>query len=368
MAAGDGRRAAFSNFAICHDRQAHTLPFSLAEQSVPALFLILAIAGAVVWYAGTKITYYVDAIAQRTGIGQAFAGMLLLGGVTSLPEVATAGTAAANGNALLTVNDLLGSASMNLVLLAAGDLVYGKDALTSMAGRPVTLMQGTLGMILLAMVGFAIASSDIVVPLVGAGVMTIIIAAACVQALRISNRFEREKVWTLTDPSNAEPVEPAVLQMSNRSLGVRAAAAAFAILVGGATLALSGDALAEKTGLGSSIIGFTLIGFSTSLPELSSVLTALKLRRYQMAMGDIFGTNLFNIQILFIGDLFYRDGALLNAAGTFEIAAACLAVVLTGTFLVGLLERRNRTVGRIGTDSAIVLVVYVAGLVGLSQI
>ena len=87
-----------------------------------------------------------------------------------------------------------------------------------------------------------------------------------------------------------------------------------------------------------------------------------------MAIGDIFGTNLFNIQILFVADLVYREGALLNAAGSFEVAASCLAVVLTGIFLVGLLERRNRTVGRIGTDSALVLITYVGGLAALSQI
>jgi cation:H+ antiporter len=293
---------------------------------------------------------------------------IFLGGVTSLPEVATAGTAAASGNALLTINDLLGSASMNLVLLAIGDLLYGKDALTWVAGRPQTLMQGALGMILLAIVGFAITATDVVVPVVGAGVTTVILTTACVQALRISRRFERSKAWQVADLHSDETAELTDDEISNTRLAALTTAAALAILVGGATLAMTGDAIAEKTRLGSSIIGFTLIGFSTSLPELSSVLTALKLRRYQLAIGDIFGTNLFNIQILFIADLFYREGALLNEGGNFEIAASCLAAVLTGIFIVGLLERRNRTIGRMGTDSAMVLVVYLGGLVVLSQI
>ena len=267
------------------------------------------------------------------------------------------------------MNDLLGSASINLVILAVGDFFYGKDALTSVASRPVTLMQGTLGMILLAGVGFAIVITDIEIPLLGAGVATLILAAACVQALRISRRFERTNIWQLVDPP---PVEAEDRQRefgwSNTRLALQTSAAASAILVGGALLATTGDALAGKTGLGSSIIGFTLIGLCTSLPELSSVLAALKMRRYQLAIGDIFGTNLFNIQILFVGDLFYREGALLNAAGEFEIAATCLAVLLTGIFVVGLLERTNRTIGRIGTDSALVLVVYMGGLVALSRI
>jgi len=346
------------------------MPFlNLDGQSLPVLFAILAMAGAIVWYSGTRIARYVDTIAIRTHIGQAFAGMLLLGGVTSLPEVATAGTAAAGGNALLTVNNLLGAASINLLILAVGDFIYGKDALTSVAGRPVTIMQGALGMILLAGVGFAIALTDAEIPLLGAGVATVILAAACVQALRISHRFERTGAWQLVDPPLADADEPArELGFSNTRLALQTAAAASAILVGGALLATAGDVLAEKTGLGSSIIGFTLIGLCTTLPELSTVLAALKMRRYQLAIGDIFGTNLFNIQILFVADLFYSEGALLNAAGEFEIAATCLAVVLTGIFVVGLLERRNRTFGRIGTDSALVLVVYMGGLIALFRI
>jgi hypothetical protein len=131
--------------------------------------------------------------------------------------------------------------------------------------------------------------------------------------------------------------------------------AGLAILVGGAALALTGDAIAERSGLGTSIVGFALVGFCTSLPELSSVIAALKLHRYQLAIGDIFGTNLFNIQIIFIADLFYRGDAVLSSAGTFEVVAACLSVVMTGIFVVGMLERRDRTIWRMGTDSALAL-------------
>lgn len=344
------------------------LPFDLGGQPLPVLFLLLGLAGSVVWYAGTRITRYVDAIARRTGIGQAFAGMLLLGGVTSLPELATATAAATSGNALLTINDLLGSASINVVLLAVGDFFYGRNALTSVAGRAVTLMQGTLGMILLALVGLAIAVTDVVIPLVGAGVSTVILAAACVQALRITRRFERANTWQPVQAVQDEEWQADDVALSTARLAVLTAVAALAIMLGGVTLAMTGDAIATTTGLGSSIVGFALVGFCTSLPELSSVLAALKLRRYQLAIGDIFGTNLFNIQILFFGDLFYREGALLNAAGRFEIAASLLAIVLTGIFVAGLLERRNRTIGRVGTDSALVIAVFVAGLLGLSQL
>lgn len=340
----------------------------LGGQPLAVLLATLGAAGIVVWYAATRLVRYVDAIAARTGIGHAFAGMLLLGGATTLPELATAGTAAASGNPLLTINDLLGSASMNLVLLALGDLLYGRDALTSVAGRPVTLMQGTLGMMLLAGVGVSIALTDVVIPLVGAGVFTVLIAAGCLQALRISRRFERADTWRLAAEVQGEPVTTDELECSHARLAMLSLAAALAIFAGGATLATAGDAIAETTGAGDSIVGFALLGFATSLPEFSTILAALRLGRDQLAIGDVFGAILFNTLILFVGDLFYRDGALLNAAGTFEIAASCLALILIGLFMIGLLERRNRTIGRMGTDSVLVLATYAAGLIALSQI
>ena len=340
----------------------------LGQLPLAVLLAIFAVAGGIVWYAGTRITRYVDAIARRTRIGQAFAGMLLLGGITSLPEMATAGAAAASGNALLTINDLLGSASLNLVVLAVGDFFYGRNALTSVAGKPATLMQGTLGMILLAGVGFSITITDVTIPLLGAGVTTLILAVCCVQAMRISLRFELAKTWQVTSPAHEPEPDADELTLGNGRLALYTLAAALAIVAGGTTLATTGDALAEATGLGSSIIGFTLVAFSTSLPELSTVLAALRMGRHQLAIGDIFGTNLFNIQILFLADLLYREGPLLNAAGAFEIAACLLAALLTGLFMVGLLERRNRTIGRIGIDSALVLACYAGGLIALSRI
>jgi cation:H+ antiporter len=344
------------------------MPISLADQSLTSLLLIMAAAGALVWYAGSRLASLVDEIAKRTGVGEAFAGMLLLGGITSLPELATASSASLAGNPLLSINDLLGTSSINILLLAVGDAFFGKQALTHWTVKPAPLIQGVLGMILMAAVAVAIAVEDSAIPLLGAGILSLSLACGCFLALRVSNRFEHVASWGVIDPPTADSQKEIRRDYSNLKLGLLTAAAAFAILVGGATLALTGDQIAEKSGLGTSIVGFALVGFCTSLPELSSIIGALRLKRYQLALGDIFGTNLFNIQIIFIADLFYRGGPVLNEAGTFEIAAACLSVIMTGIFVVGMLERRDKTIWRLGTDSALAIVVFAAGLFGLSSL
>jgi cation:H+ antiporter len=105
-----------------------------------------------------------------------------------------------------------------------------------------------------------------------------------------------------------------------------------------------------------------LVGFATSLPELSSITEAVRRRRYDMALGNVFGTNLLTVALLLLVDGIYSGEPVLNAAGRFEAVAALLGAVLTGIFLIGLLERQNKTFLRMGYDAVAGFVVFVAGL------
>lgn len=120
-----------------------------ADTSLWALVAIFAVAAAAVWTAGARLTRVVDVLAVRTGMGHAFAGMLLLAGMTSLPEVATVGVAAGSGSPGLAVANLLGSCAINVLLLAALDPLAGRGAMTSFIARPSTLLQGVLSMMIL---------------------------------------------------------------------------------------------------------------------------------------------------------------------------------------------------------------------------
>ena len=90
------------------------MPIDFNSMSLWMLGAIFAAAALVVWLAGTRLVGLVDGVSTKTGLGQAFTGMLLLGGITSLPELAAVSNSAAVGNAPLAVNNMLGTASMNL--------------------------------------------------------------------------------------------------------------------------------------------------------------------------------------------------------------------------------------------------------------
>jgi cation:H+ antiporter len=110
------------------------------------------------------------------------------------------------------------------------------------------------------------------------------------------------------------------------------------------------------------MVGFGLIGVATSMPELSSIVTALRIRRYEMAFGQVLGTNFINLALILVADVFFRGGPVINELGRFEILSALLGAILTGIFMVGLLEQRNPRMMRMGYDSLAVIVLFGCGL------
>ncbi len=99
------------------------------------------------------------------------------------------------------------------------------------------------------------------------------------------------------------------------------------------------------------------------MPELSSIVAAMRLRRYEMAFGQVLGTNFVKLSLILLADSVFRGGPVINELSHFETVSALLGALLTGVFLIGLLERRNPTVMRMGWDSLAVMILLAGGLV-----
>lgn len=335
---------------------------SLSVVPLAVVFGLFGLAALVVWWAGVRLPEVAADLGRRTGLGQAFAGMLLLGGITTLPELATTTTAAATGVADMALNNVMGSAAFNVLLLAAADAMLGRRALTGTLGNPATLLQGLLGMMLLGTTAVLLTVGDYALGGVGAG--SVLLFTLCLLAMRISARYETRSTWTLVDPRPAQGQERAEEPRSRTSwqLAARLLSLGALVLVGGVILSQAGESIADRTGLGTGLVGLLLLAGATSLPELSALTAAVRSGRYELAVGDIFGANLFNVAMIFIIDAVSPGPLVLDAGGDFEIVAALLAVLLTGTYVIGLLERDDRTFLRLGYDSAMVVLLYSGGM------
>lgn len=339
---------------------------------LPLNLVLFTTAAVVVWFAGSRLTFYADAISNATGIGQAAIGIMLLAGVTSLPEIGVTATAAIAGDADLALNNLFGSIALQVAVLAMVDFLIGRRALTAAVSDPTVILQGSLNVIMISAAAAAMVIGDVSV--FGVGLWAWGALAAYVACVYILSRGRGRRPWLAAGGERVErgPAgeqgggslsaaagEPEAL----RSLIVKTAVVAAIILVAGYVVARSGEAIAEQTGLGSSFIGFVLVAIATSLPELSTALSAARRGLFTMAISDILGTNLINIAMIFLVDLLDTGEPVIGRMGPFAIFGALLAVVLTALFQAGVAERRDKSILRMGYDSVLVLIVYIGGIV-----
>lgn len=334
--------------------------------------IVFAVAAVGVWRIGTTLTTFADLIAERTGLGRVFVGVLLLGGATSLPELATTATAAATGNALLASSNLLGGVAMQIAVLAGVDaMAMRRQALTFVTPRPVLLMQGVLLILLLAVALAAIAAGEML-SFAAVGLWSALLAFLYLGSLYVIYRYEGQPRWepagvveepagTATDLKDASAQQYA--QTPTRRIWSAFAASALGVLIGGFLVASTGDALAVQTGLGSNVVGATLVALATSLPEVSTTAAAVRLGAYGMAVANILGSNALCVALFFVADIFYRDGLIFTIVDRPAIFLGALGIVVTCCYLWGLLERRDQTVLGMGIDSAAVLLFYIGGMV-----
>lgn len=329
------------------------------ELPLGANLLVFSIAAAVAWVAGVVSARSANVIAEH-GTGQALIGSLFLGAIASLPALAMAIFAALLGSPSLAINTLLGGIGVSVVILAVADFAGGRKPLSSDITHPIVLLEAALVIIVLAILVAGVAVGD--TPVLGVGLWSSALLVLYVISIPVIRRYQRRVAWAALDaaPSGAAPssdVDAAATRRSLRRPIAVLAITSVVLLVAGFALASSADGLARQTGLGAGPVGLVLGGLATSLPELSSTISAVRLRQYEMAFSDAFGTNLFSVMLVFWVDLAYARGPVLNAVGTLSSLGALLGIVLTSIYVAGIVVRPRRSVLRMGWDSILVLVV-----------
>ncbi|WP_417385786.1 sodium:calcium antiporter [Gimesia sp.] len=343
----------------------------LAQNSTWLNLVLFALFAAGVWYSGSKLSLYVDLIAERTGIGKAFAGALLLGGATSLPELATTLTACASGAAQLAGNNLLGGVALQIAVLAGMDVFCLRNRpLTFFSPKAALLLQGVFLILMLSLIVMMLVTGELIV-VAGVGLWPLVLAAMYGFGLWSFHRYEGDPRWEpageLEEPpeSSRDIKDVHLAEYKTTSTGTLFSwfcLAALGVLVCGFMVARAGEVLSDQTGLGQSLIGATLVALATSLPEVSTTWSAIRFGAYSMAVANILGTNVLEGALFLPADLVYREGSIIEAMDPASSFLAALGIVLTSIYLWGILERRDRTILGMGYDSALILLFYLGGM------
>lgn len=293
-----------------------------------------AICAIIILLAGRQVARYGDVIAEKTGLGGAWVGVVMVAVATSLPELFTGISSVTLASAPdLTVGNLFGANTFNLFNLALLDIAYRRGPLLTAVGSGHLLSAG-LSVILVSFAAASLLASRLVslpaVAWVGLSSPVIIL----LYLLMVRMIFNRER------PQHARASMAEVLlkyqRVSLRQAYQRYAVAAAFIIGAGVWLALVGREIAEATGLGQSFVGSLFLGFSTTLPEITVSFAALRLGAADLCVANMLGSNLFNMAIIGIDDAFYTQGPILHAVSEGHIATALTVLLMTGVVIAGL--------------------------------
>jgi len=316
-------------------------------------FLICVIA---IGFSGVKLSRYGDAIADKMGLGGTWIGVIMLASVTSLPELVTGISSVTMADAPdIAVGDVLGSCVFNLVLIVVLDFMSRDKTLYCRASQGHILVAG-FGIVLLGLAGFSLllAAQGSGVSLWHLGLYSPAIIVLYTVAMRAVFLYESELVEDFT-----EAAADAYPELTLRTAVVRYIAAAVVVLIAGVWLPFVAKVLAVETGWHDGFVGTLFVAFVTSLPEMVVTVAALRLGAVDMAIGNLFGSNLFNVGILAIDDIFYLPGPLFDAVSATHAMSAFSAIMMTGVAVVGLLYRsRTRVFRTVGWASIFLFTVY----------
>lgn len=323
-------------------------------------FLFLA---AVIAIAGTFLTKIADQLADCTGFGEALVGGILLGGVTSLSGIVTSVTAALEGYSQLAFSNAVGGIAAQTVFLAVADIFYKRANLEHASVSVLNLLQGVL---LISMMGFIILvmtmPSYTFFQIHPASFLLLIIYLF---GTRLVSHAKDKPTWEPSETDETVEDKPAEDYQSLKLWPLLLKFIALAAVVGfaGYFIAQTGIVIAQKSGLSESFVGALFTSVATSLPELVVSISAVRQGALTLAVSNIIGGNTFDILFLAFSDMAFRQGSLYHHVANQQLFILALSILLTSILLLGLLYRQKYGFARVGWESALMLLVFVAGYV-----
>ena len=319
------------------------------------------ICSALITLSGTQLSKQGNKLAEATGLSKAWIGLILMATVTSLPELVTGISAVTVVTAPdLATGNVLGSCAFNLLILSLLDL-FVKKPITSLV-KTSHIVSGAFSIILLAIVGAGIFFDFESLSMLWISPISLVILGVYVGAMRAAFLYEK-----------AHPIEVTTADSPNErnSHSIRKALTTYslhAFLVGLAALFLPyfGEQIATHFQLSDTFFGTVFLAITTSLPEVVVSISALRLGALDMAMGNLLGSNVFNIAILSLLDFFYVEGPLYSAISSKHILSIFSSIVMTAIVAIGLVVRPEKKRFHLSIDAWFILIIYLLNIFMIS--
>lgn len=324
--------------------------------------LVFSTCALIIAVAGTRITGIVDQLADRTGIGEASAGAVLLGGTTSIGGSVLSVTAAWNGNAELAVSNALGGIAVQTFFLAVADMVYRRANLEHAAASVPNMIQNALLITLLALIMMAPLLPD--VTWFSVHPITPLLFIGYVYGIRLSQGAHNAPMWkpTKTQETRQDQPDDTTKMPSLVRLWTEFTLLFVVLGVTGWMLEPSASVIAAKTSLTQTVVGVIFTAICTSIPELVTSIAAVRRGALTLAVGGIIGGNAFDSLFIAASDVAYRDGSIYHTMSENSQLWTTLTLLMSAVLMMGLIRREREGPGRIGMESAILTALYIGGV------
>lgn len=337
----------------------------LAALPLWAIIAAFSAAAGVLLGVGSRFASVVEEIANRTGLGEAIAGAVLLGATTSLPGLLTSTIAAAEGQAGFAVSNSIGGIAAQTTFLAVADIAYRRVNLEHAAASLPNMLQSVVLIMMVATVVFARGTPEVTV--LGVHPASALLVVVYLYGLRMARQERDNPMWeptqtdeTVVDEPEGDDAEDTDTSMT--ALWSRFAVMAAVVALSGFVIARSGLALAEVTPLSGTVVGGLFTSVASSLPELVTVIAAVRIGALTLAVSDIVGGNIFDVLFVSAADVAYRQGSIYHALRDQDLFLLALTLMLTAILTAGLIHRQRKG---IGFEGLAILALYIGGFVML---
>lgn len=320
------------------------------------LWLGFFICTGTILYAGTKLSHYGDIIAEKTGLGRAWIGLILLSFATSLPEMINSISAVTYAQVPdIAAGDLIGSCVFNLLIIGLLDLLHRKMPICT-AAKPGHIISCCIGILQVSFVIISIFLHNSMPRLGWLGLNSIIVVGIYIFAMKFIYGYEKK----LTSTGNEHTKENFYLNITYKRAVILFLVNALFITAAAIFLPKIGEGIAEHTGLGQTFVGNILIAASTSLPEIVvSVSALIKCRSVDLAVGNLLGSTMINMAILGFVDFLYLKGPLLSMVSQNHIIPALSTIIMNSIIIIGLFYRVEKKRLFISVQAISIFCIYV---------
>ncbi len=312
--------------------------------------------------AGTRLTTEADRLADRTGLGEAIFGGILLGAATSLSGIVTSVTAASDGFASLAVSNAVGGITAQTAFLVVADMIYRRVNLEHAAADANNMLMAALLMLLVSLPLAAAFAPPVTV--YGVHPISLLLVAAYLFGTRAAVALRDKPMWRPSSTPETRADTPDEGEANKQPLPVMIAVFAglsVVLALCGFAIARAGAVLSQELGISGTVVGALMTAVATSLPELVTTLAAVRRGALQLAVGGIIGGNTFDVLFLSLSDAAYREGSIYHAMTEADDLMLVGAIMITAILLMGLIMRERRG---IGFEGLAILAAYV-GLAGI---